>query len=220
MTIPTPAKPSEGGAAAALAYAKLADMIRRRLLGPDDRLSERALAARLGMSRTPVREALRRLEGEGMLRRRTDGMLVVPRLDVEEMLEVLQVRRMLEPEAAAAAAGRVPAAEIARLRVRVQRLAEQAAPDEAERLAIDLDLHEAIGRHCGNRVLAEVIADLRRRMLFFVVRRVPQRVAAVCGEHLEILDALETGDASAAHDAMERHVNATRSGLLGALADL
>jgi DNA-binding GntR family transcriptional regulator len=204
--------------AAEAAYAGLVTMLRDRRLGPEDVLAERPLAAALGVSRTPLREALRRLEGEGMLQRRADGALVVPRLDVEDFLEVLQVRRLLEPEAAAAAAGRVPPERLHALRARVERLAAKEDPLGDERLALDLALHAAIGEACGNRVLAAMVTDLRRRTLLFATRQVPERLASVCTEHLAIIGALIDGDPAAARAAMASHIEATRAGILRRLA--
>ncbi len=193
-------------------------MLESRLLPPDTAVAERRLAGDLGVSRTPLREALRRLEGEGWLARRSDGTLAVRRLDVEEMLEVLQVRRLLEPEAAAAAAGTVPASEIEALRKRVQRLLAGGDPLDPERAALDHALHRAIGAACGNNTLAATIADLRRRTVLFATRRVPERLEPVCAEHLAILDALALGDAAAARAAMTTHVQNSRVALLRRLA--
>lgn len=195
-------------------HARLLDMLESRRLPADSAIAERRLAVELGVSRTPLREALRRLEGEGWLGRRSDGTLAVRRLDVEEMLEVLQVRRLLEPEAAAAAAGRVPVPVLQALRSRVGHLLASGDPLSPERAAIDQTLHRAIGEACGNRVLAATIAELRRRSVLFATRRLPERLEPVCTEHLAILDALQAGAADAARAAMATHVENTRAGIL------
>ncbi len=189
-------------------------MLESRRLPADATIAERRLALELGVSRTPLREALRRLEGEGWLGRRSDGTLAVRRLDVEEMLEVLQVRRLLEPEAAAAAAGRVPATVLDALCDRVKRLLASGDPLSPERAAIDQALHRAIGEACGNRVLAAAIAELRRRSVLFATRRLPERLEPVCAEHLAILDALGADQAGAARAAMAAHLENTRAGIL------
>jgi DNA-binding GntR family transcriptional regulator len=206
--------PQQTRSAAGHAYDQLVEMLLSRRLEPDDVVQERRLAAELGVSRTPLREAMHRLEGEGLLARRSDGALVVPRLDIEETLEVLSVRRLLEVEAAGAAAGKLPATVIDRLRRRVTALAASGDPGSPERLLLDLDLHRAIGEACGNRCLARMIADLRRRTQLFATRRTPERLEPICAEHLSILAALEAGDADAARQAMAEHIDATRAGIM------
>lgn len=211
--------PTKAGGAADDAYAAILAMILDRRLGPAEALAERPLAGALGVSRTPLREALRRLEGEGLLTRRADGSLTVPHLDLETTLDVLAVRRLLEPDAAASAVGRIEPAVIAALRDRVEALATVGDPQGEGRRALDTALHDAIGHACGNRVLAATVAELRRRTLLFATRRVPERLAAVCAEHLAILDALQQGNRDAVRAAMTAHIDATRAGLLRRLTE-
>jgi len=211
---PGEATGQHGHSAAGHAYDQLVEMLLSRRLEPGDVVQERRLAAELGVSRTPLREAMHRLEGGGMLARRSDGALVVPRLDVEETLEVLSVRRLLEVDAAGAAAGKVPTPVIEALRRRVQMLLASGEPTSPERLLLDLDLHRAIGQACGNRCLARMIADLRRRTQLFATRRTPERLEPICAEHLKILAALESADAEAARRAMAAHIDATRAGIM------
>jgi DNA-binding GntR family transcriptional regulator len=200
-----------------IVHDQLLAMLEGRRLQADATIAERRLAAELGVSRTPLREALRRLEGEGWLVRRSDGTLAVRRLDIEEMLDVLDVRRLIEPEATAAAAGRVPAPVVAELRARVAWLLATGDPLHPERGPLDQLLHRAIGDACGNPTLHAVIADLRRRTLLFA-QRVPERLEPVCAEHLAILDALESGSPDAARQAMTTHIDNTRAGILRRLS--
>ena len=214
MQPPIPATVPALSRAAELAYERMSEMIATRRLGPDSPVTERRLATEFGLSRTPLREALRRLEGEGVLTRRGDGTLAVRKLDVEETLEVLAVRRLLEPEAAAAAAGKVAPDVLAGLEARVHALLASGDPPISERLSVDLELHAAIGEGCGNATLAAIVADLRRRILLYATRRVPERLEPVCAEHIAILAALRSGDADRARRVMAAHVDGTRDGIL------
>jgi DNA-binding GntR family transcriptional regulator len=105
-----------------VAYSALLDMILRGTIAAGEPVTERLIAARLGMSRTPVREAVRRLEGEGTLERQRSGALVVRPYSMETFLHALAVRRLLEGEAARLAAGKIAPALIADARARISRL--------------------------------------------------------------------------------------------------
>ena len=98
-----------------LAYTALSDMIRHRRLRAGDAIVEARLAETLGVSRTPLREALQRLEAEAMVVR-AGRSFVVRRVDLGEYLKSLKVRSVLEPEAAALAVGRVPGVQLAAVR--------------------------------------------------------------------------------------------------------
>src|ERR1700730_16915867 len=88
-------------------------------LRPNDVIMERRIAEQLGISRTPLREAIRRLEGEELLQRQTDGAIVICPMSVEDFLNILSIRRLLEGEAARKAAGRVPEQELLGFRERI-----------------------------------------------------------------------------------------------------
>jgi DNA-binding GntR family transcriptional regulator len=207
------------------AYASLHDMLLTHRLPLDAPISERHLAGELGISRTPLREALRRLEGEGLLARLPGGLLAVKRIGVEDFLEVLQMRRLLEGEAAATAAdavaaGQVPAGILEALRRRIVALLAAGGRPDAGRLAADLDLHRAIMAAAGNATLARMLQDLRRRMMLFTPPRPPDSPERSCADYLAILDAVAAGDAAGARAAMVAHVDALRTGILRRLASL
>src|SRR5262245_23590989 len=143
-----------------VAYGALLDMILRGSIAPGELVTERQIATRLGMSRTPVREAVRRLEGEGTLERQRSGALVVRPYSMEEFLHALAVRRLLEGEAARLAAGKMPREGLAAARERIARLRSEGLVESARQG--DRDFHAAIAQASGNPVLAATIADLRK----------------------------------------------------------
>ena len=215
--------PLPAGSMADGAYAHLHEMLLTHRLPLDAPVSERNLAAELGISRTPLREALRRLEGEGLLERLPGGVLGVRRITVEEFLEIQQLRRLLEGEAAAQAAGRVDQGLLRGLRARIASLLASSQPSPAQqrdRLAIDLELHRAIAAATANATLARLLEDLRRRMLLFATPRPAERLEDVCAQYGAIIDALAEADAEAARSAMAQHVDALRTGILRRLAAL
>ena len=196
----------------AVAYGAVLDMILRGAIAAGEPVTERLIAARLGMSRTPVREAVRRLEGEGTLERQRSGALVVRPYSMETFLHALAVRRLLEGEAARLAAGKIAPAVLAEARERIARLRVEGLGQSARQ--DDRDFHTAIARASGNPVLATAIDDLRKRTAMFRLGRLPERLDQVCDEHLAIVEALESGDGEAARAAMQGHIDNVRVHLL------
>ncbi|MBV8192812.1 MAG: GntR family transcriptional regulator [Alphaproteobacteria bacterium] len=196
----------------AVAYGAVLDMVLSGTIAPGEQVTERQIAAHLGMSRTPVREAVRRLEGEGTLERQRNGALVVRPYSMEEFLHALAVRRLLEGEAARLAAGKVAADVLQAARERIARLRREGLADTARQ--DDRDFHDAIAQASGNPVLAGTIADLRKRTAMFRLGRLPERLDQVCDEHLAVLDALASGNGAAARMAMQAHIDNVREHLL------
>lgn len=199
-----------------MAYQAMLNMLLGGELAPNELVTERQIAARLGISRTPLREATRRLEGERFLERQKSGALVVRPLPVEEFMQILAVRRVLEGEAARLAAGHVPNAELDQIRARIREV--QALPENQtvppEYGNSDRDLHLMIARASGNPVLLQMIEDLRKRTSMVRFGRLPSQRSQVCNEHLAILDALEKGDANKASEVMQDHINQVRAVVL------
>lgn len=201
-----------------LAYEAVLDLLVSAELRPGDPIQERALASQLGFSRTPLREALHRLEGERILERRANNRLFVREVSVQEILEALHVRRLLEPEAAARAAGQIPAAELETLRGRVQDLLSRNQPDSPAHQVLDADLHGLIGKYCDNEMLAGIIAELRRKTRMFSLKRLERRLEPVCREHLAMIDALARGDTADAAARTAEHIDNIRTSILAKLS--
>lgn len=199
------------------AHRRIIGMILEGTLKPGDALQEASLGEALGMSRTPVREAIKRIESEGLAE--TEGRFYrVRRLGAAEIEENFFLRLELEPACARAAAATPPAgaAEIeARIRV-LMNDGPNAEPDDVQ-WQIDNDLHEMIAGAAGNRTIADVIAGLHRRTCIFDHTQVPERFLKGCEEHLEILEAIRIGDGAAAEAAMARHLIHARDAILARL---
>ncbi len=187
-------------------YETLVDRIVSRQLEAGAALQERPLAASMGVSRTPLREALNRLEGERLIERQSGGALIVKPMTLIDYIEVLQVRTALEGAAAESAAGRIPSATLVALRKRLETLRDAGDPTVPEHLATDADLHDAIMEAVGNTLLWQIVNDLRRKTRMFSMKRMPERFASICMEHLDIVDALSREDADAAGRAMRTHL--------------
>lgn len=180
-------------------------------------VQDRKLAEQLGLSRTPVREALGRLAGEGYLRR--DGrLLTVQGVSIEDVMEILATRRALEGETARLAAGRLPPGELAGIRAAIDGMAEPRAVSHDRHWSVDDLVHLSIAEASGNRLMARLVKELRERTRMFGLSRIPRRFDPGKGEHLAILSAIERGDGGAAAEAMQRHIDNARQGILDLLA--
>jgi DNA-binding GntR family transcriptional regulator len=183
-------------------------------LPPGEVLEERKLATALSVSRTPLRSAVNRLLGEGILARLSNGAIVVRETGAAEFLEFLHIRRLLESEAAALAAGRVPDAVLEELRRRIQKIVKDARTRKEEHWTLDDDLHDLIGEYAGNRALAQTISSIRRQARLCNIERLPGRLVAACEEHLAIIDALASGSSERAREAMVAHLDSVKQNFL------
>jgi DNA-binding GntR family transcriptional regulator len=207
---------SETGGLVARLHGQLHEMLLTHEIPLGQPLSERQLSLRLGVSRTPLREALRRLEGEGFIERR-NGVLEVKRIMLEEFVDLLKIRRLLEVEAAGAAAGMIEPDRIATLRAKLAVLLATENPENRQRIELDLELHRTICDHCGNRSMADMIEQLRRKSMLFARPPVPKNFREAIRDHARLIDALADGDVAAARDAMADHIDDVLKNVLSRL---
>jgi DNA-binding GntR family transcriptional regulator len=197
-----------------VAYHRLLDMITTGELRAGDIVQERPLAKALNISRTPLRDALFRLEGEGLLLRHQQGMLQVKSFTLEDYNNALRLRLVIECEAARLAAGNMPTQLIASIRTHLEAVLRRLDIADRDLGRIELDhvddaVHHAVADASGNPLLAEMIRGVRQRSRLFGLERRPTRIRAICAEHNAILDAIASGDAPAAAAAMARHLQNT-----------
>ncbi|ONG50278.1 hypothetical protein BKE38_18690 [Pseudoroseomonas deserti] len=192
------------------AYDRLRAAIREGALRPGQRVTEAELAARLGISRTPVRQALTRLETEGLLSHEPRRGLVVSRPDHLQVVELYAMREVLEATAARFAAQHASEAELAGLARLVE--AEAAGPQDSRALsAVNLRLHTLLHRAAHNRYLLRSLAQLTDAMaLLPTMLGNPARARQSQQEHRALLDALLRRDAAAAEAAMRAHLRSAQ----------
>ncbi|MEW9517617.1 GntR family transcriptional regulator [Streptomyces tubercidicus] len=200
--------------AAERVYAHIKDAVLERRYEGGMLLTEGELADAVGVSRTPVREALLRLEVEGLIKLYPKkGALVLP-VSAQEIADVVETRLLVEKHAAAKA---VPASEslLGELADLLETMREQAASGDWAAVSVtDRAFHAAIVRSAGNQILDRLYEQLRDRQLRMgvaVMHAHPDRIAKNITEHAEILEALRAGDADAATDAVQRHVSWVRN---------
>jgi DNA-binding GntR family transcriptional regulator len=182
-------------------------------------LTEGELAEAVGVSRTPVREALLRLEAEGLLKLYPKkGALVLP-VSAQEITDVVETRLLVEEHAVRKAAAATPAGLIDRLTELLAHQHEHADAGQLADVAVsDRCFHAEIVRATGNTILVRLYDQLRDRQLRMgvaVMHAHPDRIAKNIAEHTEILEALRAGDAEAAAEAVHRHVGWVRNPVHG-----
>jgi DNA-binding GntR family transcriptional regulator len=200
-----PLQPAHGNLSA-LAYASLSSMIHDHRLKGGEAILEARLAEALKISRTPLREALQRLEGEGLVVKNGGRSYMVRGVDLAEYLHSLKVREILEPEAAALAIGRVAPEEIEAVRAEIMALSEPRGYDREEHWRVDARLHNLFIDACGNPVLTGMIRGLRATTHLFEIARLRDRLQPDNREHIAILDALAAGDAKSVRKAAQQHL--------------
>ncbi len=195
-----------GATLAEKAYLALSRMIQERTLPSGQPIVEVQIAERLGISRTPIRQALQRLEGEGLLRKVEGRSYVVRRVDLKEYLQSLKVREILEAEAAALAIGQIDPAAMARARANLRSVQAQEPYDMLAHWQSDDEVHDLFIRGCGNQVLRDTLLSLRVTTKLFEIERLTERLEPDIRQHEAIIDALQAGDAAAARAAVVAHL--------------
>jgi DNA-binding GntR family transcriptional regulator len=208
-TLPEPSARRRGAAGAA--YAWLREAILAGTLPPGAPLSENEIAHRLGVSRTPVREAFIRLEGEGLLSVRPQVGTTVAPIDLDLVADGQFLRESVECRAVALAAARVTPAAARELSALLREQSRAATRNEHARFVLlDDALHRRLlalsGRPNVWRAIEDVKAHLDR--VRFLSLEDPRWLATIHGQHEAIVRHVLEGDAPAARAAMSRHLRA------------
>lgn len=188
------------------------DAIAEGELWPNQRLVEAELAEKLGVSRTPVREAIRELSRLGLVKTiRNRGAFVLP-VDSKELREIYATRSVLEGWAAGLAAARLTQEkidELASLNDRMRKMVQDG--NHKDLIALNDDFHRILYEACDNDLLRELIANLVERTpaVRFAVWRSEQVMATSVRSHEELLDALRARDGEAAERIVRSHIRWT-----------
>lgn len=178
-------------------------------------VSELRLSEELGVSRTPVREALRRLEQEKLLEESSRGTVVVG-ISREDMLDMYEIRERIEGLAAYRAAGQISEEDIKAMRetVELQRFySEKSSGDYSDQIKeLDSRFHNLLYSASGSRPLADMLTSLHKRMAKYRMASVsdPDRAILAVEEHEAIVRALAAHDPAAAEAALTTHMEHSR----------
>jgi DNA-binding GntR family transcriptional regulator len=186
----------------------------RGTLLPESRLNIRKMAEQMGVSATPIREALVELEGIGLVRFSHNRGAVVKPFGRQQLQEIYHLRRILESEAVRCACGRIPRDGLTSLKGEMRQLvdgSDENAQWSERAMAADRAFHDLTAAHCGSDRLADEIG--RYTTLVQTIRdvvgnrRQAHRIALK--EHLAVIAALLAGDSEKAATAMSRHIQST-----------
>ena len=187
-------------------YGRLLAEIRGGTLQPGARLTETEIAARLGVSRTPVREAIRRLESDGLVSHRPRAGAIVRRLDHAETMELYEMRCVLEGTAARLAAGAAGEAKLVELEAINTEMA--AATEEGKRAALNRQFHDALARAARNRFLLRSAGAVSSALMVLgpSTMSLSDRAGDAVREHAGILAAIRARDGVEAEALMRAHI--------------
>lgn len=188
---------------------RIRDLIVEGELRPGARVPERELCERFGISRTPLREALKILASEGLVDLQHHRGAVIAQLTPEAVDEMFQVMEALEALAGELACGHASDAEIAAVRALHERmLAEHARRELSEYFKLNQQIHEAIVAAAGNALLAQIYRGLnmRIRRARYMANLSPARWDQAVAEHAQILAALEARDGARLSRLLKEHL--------------
>jgi len=192
-------------------------LIFNRALKPGEWIDEKALAQELGISRTPLREALKVLHNEGLVKLVPRRGCFVAKLSDRDFEEIYDMIGVLEAASAAKAAERATPADIARLRKITQRMQQMAIEHNYKRyFEANLAAHAALLEVAGNRWQKNMIEYLRGMCRLWPrasIADIPGRLEQSLREHQEILEAIEAADPARAQEVMHRHIAHTAEAL-------
>lgn len=211
-------KAANGGLLKEHAYAEIKRQILSGTFAAGTFLSERQVALQLGMSKTPVRAALARLEQEDFVTISPQQGIVVRDLSVHEIADQYEIRAALETYVVRTVAGRLTPAQVGRLRANLEAQEVNRRDCDVDRgVVLDAEFHTLFCEFLGNREILRVMHQLRAK-IHRVIRQVykinPGRVASSYEEHLAIADAVIQGDAVAAVQRIEEHLEYGKQHLL------
>lgn len=203
-----------------IVYRRLLEEIRDGMLMPGARLREVELAERLGLSRTPVREAIRLLEADGLVIHQPRQGAVIRTLDYPEVMELYEMRIVLEGTSARLAARAANDAELAQLAELNEEFA--AASDERTAARLNRQFHDMLLEAARNRFLIKAVRGQQKTMMILgpTTLMQPSRVDEAAEEHRIVLRALLARDGDAAESAMRAHFNSAQKVRLRSLREM
>jgi GntR family transcriptional regulator of gluconate operon len=189
------------------------DHIRQSILDgsllPGTHLAEPQIATQMGVSRSPVREAFRLLEADGLIEIRSGQGAFVRGLTLDEVHEIYTARNLIEGYAAELAAQKANPADVKRLRQALEKVTEAARrEDYAATIQADFGLHRLIWEIAGHGILYDVLARLEAQIRIFMVIQAPlfDHLYDSVESHHQVIEAIAAGDGAEAKVSIRQHI--------------
>lgn len=202
-------------------YDQLVEAIRTEQIGANERLVQERLATELKISRTPVREALMRLEQDGILIMSPRGGFVIYKMTDQEVRELYQARAAIEGQAVRILASQNKSENNARLRETIRREEDISAATVRAYFEANRKIHRVFVELTNNRYLVEMFDNIWNRatsyQLFAAIEKID--LSKSLGDHMGLVDAIESGDPTTAMDAIITHITDGFDLQIEALAD-
>lgn len=192
-----------------IAYEKLKFRIITLVYEPGSYLNEAMLSGDLGIGRTPIHHAVRRLTHDGLLELIPRKGLIVKAISLQEVGEIIDLRLVNETFCVGQACERITARSAIELQGILAEADQYAKKGDIQaQMMIDRQFHDKIAQIAGNQVLAEILRNLHERSMriWFVSLANEEHAARVRDDHSKILDAMRSGNRSSAEDAMRAHI--------------
>ena len=203
-----------------VAYERLKNAIRHSSV-PGEPLFENKLSKALGISRTPVREALHQLAKEGLVQITPGRTITVSTLSLQEVLDVVHIRFLIEPELMRSVAENITKDSLLRLENVLQKMEKSAKElDLTAWSEADTEFHEIIAHASPNPLLGELALQMRNRVHFQAnidSKTNPSRLVACTAEHRDIVAMIAKKDADGAEDSTRQHLRKLRQSLFDRL---
>ena len=205
-------------------FVTLRRQILRGELKPGERLMEISLANKLGVSRTPIREAIRMLEHEGLAVMKPRRGAMVAKISTQELRDVLEIRESLEILAITKACERMDAESLSAMEEAARKFDELAARPDADLTALaeaDVAFHDTIYNGTKNLRLIQILGNLREQMYRFRIEYLkdPAVRKELMGEHRQILEAIRARNEELAAAKISEHIDNQRQAIFRSLED-
>jgi len=199
-------------------YARLREMVLMNVLHAGQKLVDRELAEQLGVSRTPIREALGRLAMTGLVDKRARRGYYVSKFSAEQVSDLYEFRKMLEINAVTLATRNAQPSHLDEF-ARILGELKELPPDprhHARAVRLDLDIHELIGRASGNASLHQAMQNVLDKVMRFISVEIADRaaLAAAYNEHLALFNLIREKNAAGAAELIRAHVDTAQRSLV------